>query len=83
MERASRQMLRGAWTIALCIVTAILCRNIGRGMPWRALSLVRSMIYVGLLSYWGISVRRRVMSSVCRGTYCTVLTMLSCTRRFA
>lgn len=66
MERASRQMLRGAWTIALCIVTAILCRNIGRGMPWRALSLVRSMIYVGLLSYWGISVRRRVMQTQVR-----------------
>ena len=35
-------------------------------MPWRALSLVRSMIYVGLLSYWGISVRRRVMQAQVR-----------------
>ena len=35
-------------------------------MPWRALSLVRSMIYVGLLSYWGISVRRRVMQTQVR-----------------
>ena len=47
--------------VAFVILAAILCRNIGRELPGRALSIVRSFLYVGLFMAWGISLRRRVM----------------------
>lgn len=48
--------------LVLCtIFAAILCRNIGREIPGRALGIVRSLLYLGLFTAWGISLRRRVM----------------------
>lgn len=43
------------------IAVAILCRDLGRILPGRSLSLLRSFLYIGLFLAWGISLRRRVM----------------------
>lgn len=47
--------------VALVILAAVLCRNIGREIPGRALGILRSLLYIGLFMAWGISLRRRVM----------------------
>ena len=47
--------------IALLILAAVLCRNIGREIPGCSLGIVRSLLYLGLFAAWGISLRRRVM----------------------
>lgn len=53
--------------LVLCtIFAAILCRNVGRELPGRALGLLRSLLYVGLFTAWGISLRRRVMQPQAR-----------------
>ena len=53
--------------LVLCtIFAAILCRNVGRELPGRALGLLRSLLYVGFFTAWGISLRRRVMQPQAR-----------------
>lgn len=66
MERPEKETIRKALIAAALIFAAMLCRNIGRGLPGRFLALPRSFIYVGLFLYWGISVRRRVMQQQAR-----------------
>ena len=61
MERSDRTLLRTAAIVAAIVVAAILCRNLGRILPGRSLSLLRSFLYIGLFLAWGISLRRRVM----------------------
>lgn len=51
---------------AAVILAAVLCRNIGRELPGRALGILRSFLYVGLFMAWGISLRRRVMQPQAR-----------------
>lgn len=75
MERAGKETIRNVIIIAALILTAILCRNIGREIPGRFLALPRSFIYVGLFMYWGISVRRRVIMKQARSLL-TVIAML-------
>lgn len=43
------------------IAVTILCRDLGRILPGRSLSLLRSFLYIGLFLAWGISLHRRVM----------------------
>ena len=66
MEKPEKETIRKALIAAALIFAAMLCRNIGRGLPGRFLALPRSFIYVGLFLYWGISVRRRVMQQQAR-----------------
>ena len=68
MDRPNKQTLRGAVAVAIVIIAAILLRNIGREVPGRALSILRSFLYVGLFMAWGISLRRRVMQPQARRT---------------
>lgn len=55
-----------ALRVILVILAAVLCRNIGRELPGRALGIVRSLLYLGLFTAWGISLRRRVMQPQAR-----------------
>ena len=55
-----------ALCVLLVILAAVLCRNIGRDIPGRALGIVRSLLYLGLFAAWGISLRRRVMQPQAR-----------------
>lgn len=55
-----------ALRVILVILAAVLCRNIGRELPGRALGIVRSLLYLGLFAAWGISLRRRVMQPQAR-----------------
>ena len=66
MEKANFKAKQPFITVCIFIIIAALCRNIGREIPGRFLSLLRSLIYVGLFSYWFISVRRRVMQAAAR-----------------
>lgn len=66
MEKANLKAKRPFITVCIFIIIAALCRNIGREIPGRFLSLLRSLIYAGLFSYWFISVRRRVMQAAAR-----------------
>lgn len=56
---SSRKMI--ALRVALVIFAAILCRALDRAVPGRAPGLVRTFLYLGLFTVWGISLRRRVM----------------------
>ena len=47
--------------VALVILAAVLCRALDRSVSGRAPGLVRSFLYLGLFTAWGISLRRRVM----------------------
>ncbi len=58
MDRSRRT---AALAAALVILAAVLCRSIGRELPGRALGIVRSLLYLGLFTAWGVSLRRRVM----------------------
>ena len=55
-----------ALRVILVILAAVLCRNIGRELPGRALGIVRSLLYLGLFAAWGVSLRRRVMQPQAR-----------------
>ena len=66
MEKANFKAKQPFITVCIFIIIAALCRNIGREIPGRFLSLLRSLIYAGLFSYWFISVRRRVMQAAAR-----------------
>lgn len=66
MEKANLKAKRPFITVCIFIIIAALCRNIGREIPGRFLSLLRSLIYAGLFSYWFISVCRRVMLAAAR-----------------
>ena len=66
MDRPNRQTVRHAAAEAAVILVAALCRNIGREIPGRSLSLLRSLLYIGLFTAWGISVQRRVMQPQAR-----------------
>ncbi len=68
MDKPNRQTLHGAVAVAAVIIAAILLRNIGREISGRALSILRSFLYVGLFMAWGISLRRRVMQPQARRT---------------
>ena len=63
MQDQRRSAVLGA---AAVILAAVLCRNIGRELPGRALGILRSFLYVGLFMAWGISLRRRVMQPQAR-----------------
>ncbi len=62
MDRSRRTAL----CTALVVLAAILCRNIGREIPGRALGILRSFLYLGFFSAWGVSLRRRVMQPQAR-----------------
>lgn len=52
--------------IALCILSAVACRTAARELSSSFASCVRGFLYIGLFSYWGISVRRRVVQEQVR-----------------
>ena len=63
--------------VALVILAAILCRNIGREIPGRALGIVRSLLYLGLFTAWGISLRRRVIQPQTRHFLTSIAGLIS------
>ncbi len=55
------QQKRTVMSVALVILAAVLCRALDRSVSGRAPGLVRTFLYLGLFTTWGISLRRRVM----------------------
>lgn len=47
--------------VALIILAAVFCRALDRSVSGRAPGLIRTFLYLGLFTTWGISLRRRVM----------------------
>ena len=66
MDRLHTRTKRVFVGVGICILAAIVCRNLGRELPGRFFSLVRSFLYIGLFTFWGISVHRRVMQAQTR-----------------
>ncbi len=68
MTRKNR-LVRIGITVALLIASAILCRYLGyhtSAFFSRMLNFVRTFIYIGLISAWGVSANRRVVQSQVR-----------------
>ncbi len=68
MNRKNR-VIKTFITAALLVVLAILCRYVGYyASPFysRMLNFMRTFIYIGLISAWGVSVNRRVVQSQVR-----------------
>lgn len=61
MTKSGKRTLGISLGVAACIIAAVICRNAGRILPGRSLSLLRSFIYIGLFMFWEISLRRRVL----------------------
>ncbi len=59
MTKSGKRTLGISLGVAACIIAAVICRNAGRVLPGRSLSLLRSFIYIGLFMFWEISLRRR------------------------
>lgn len=79
MPRVTKAWLCRAVIVTLMIVTAILCRAYDRLAPTGTpLGFVRSFIYMGLFSWWGASVRGRVLQFQAR----QLLTMIACLMLF-
>ena len=67
MIKRNRRYLHIAFTVALLIVIASVCRDLNVDSILRSttgifLGLTRSTIYIGLFSAWGFSVRQRIVS---------------------
>ena len=61
MKRAPAKPIRIYIEVIICVMVGMLLRTLGRELPGRFPSFVRSFLYIGLFTYWGISLRRRVM----------------------
>ena len=62
MAGPNRKTVRGAIAAALLVLAAAVCRIVGRSEHMLfVLGLVRSGIYIGLFTAWGVSVRRRIV----------------------
>lgn len=61
--------------IVLLPAVAVACRVIEYAYPLKGLGLLRSAIYLGLYTAWGISVRRRIIQAQVR-RYLTAITAL-------
>lgn len=79
MERPDRSQILTAAAVSLLVVTAWFCRQgwLFIGMPDLPRNMLRSLIYFGLFSAWGISLHRRIIQSAIRhsliGTACLIL----------
>ena len=67
MIKRNRRYLHIAFTVALLVVIASVCRDLNVDSILRSttgifLGLTRSTIYIGLFSAWGFSVRQRIVS---------------------
>lgn len=67
MARPDRSTARACGLAALLITSAVVCRFLGNaGFYPKQIGLIRSAIYVGLFSAWGVSVRGRVVQTQAR-----------------
>ena len=54
MDRLHTRTKRVFVGVGICILAAIVCRNLGRELPGRFFSLVRSFLYIGLFCQVGV-----------------------------
>lgn len=66
MKAAVSRQVRKYIFIVGFVALGMLLRTLGRELPGRFPSFVRSFLYIGLFTYWGISLRRRVMQKETR-----------------
>lgn len=64
MILSKKATIRTAVVVALLIITAVLCRFLARlecCKDWYVIGFIRSGIYIGLFTAWGISIRKRII----------------------
>lgn len=67
MEKPNKASVQTACCITLAILCAILARVFSKlGYAHVTLGLIRTMIYIGLYTAWGISIRKRVVQAQVR-----------------
>lgn len=76
MEKPNNASVRNAVLVAAAIICAILARVFGKlGYATVTFGLIRTMIYIGLYTAWGISIRKRVVQAQVR-RYLTAVSAL-------
>ena len=76
MDKPNKASVRTAVLVAAAILCAILARIFGKlGYATVTLGLIRSMIYIGLCTAWGLSIRKRVVQAQVR-RYLTAVSVL-------
>lgn len=76
MGKPNQVSVRTAVLVAVAILCAILARVFGKlGYATVTLGLIRTMIYIGLYTAWGISIRKRVVQTQVR-RYLTAVSIL-------
>ncbi len=64
-----KRLVKIGVTVSLLIVTALACRYLGylpNAFFSKLLNFVRTLIYIGIISVWGVSVNRRVVQTQVR-----------------
>lgn len=61
MKKSKIQDIKGFICVLICVLVAMICRVIGRECSSNLASFIRSFLYIGLFTRWGVSVRRNVM----------------------
>ena len=76
MEKSNKAPVRTAGLVAAVILCAILARIFGKlGHATVTFGLIRTMLYIGLYTAWGISIRKRVVQAQVR-RYLTAVSLL-------
>ena len=76
MEKRNKTSVRTAAFVTAAIFCAILARVFGKlGYATVTLGLIRTMIYLGLYTAWGVSIRKRVIQAQVR-RYLTAISVL-------
>ena len=67
MDKSNQASVRAAILVAATILCAILARVFGKlGHATVTFGLIRTMLYIGLYTAWGISIRNRVVQAQVR-----------------